>query len=334
MSNQSSDHPVRKIVWALDALLEDKSLVKKTETILAALTKNVKTEIEPVYILCPDDLAITTELTPPWIKSYKPNAEKALRSLVSKVKLDSIKESQVIVQTMPGIRRSVDSLIAHAKLKGADLIVVSTNARKGMPRFILGSFAETLLLHSEVPVFIINPSMTEPKKFNRILFPTDLEEASRTAFETILSLCKGLDAKITLFHKIPNPIEPVVASGAYLLGGAWVPVSTYFDQTTQARETEAKKWVDYAKSKGIKADCEIDQSTGSTVQAILKYAKKSDTQMIAMASRSGAVATALLGSISRQVVRQATCPVWIMHPKPIQQKKQKKPAGPSVSLFS
>jgi len=322
---------LKRIVWSIDALLGDRTLLKKTESALAALTDGSKIEIEPVYILSPDELAVSTNLTPPWVKQFRPAAEKALDDFVKKLKVKNLRKPQVIIQSQPGIRKSVDALVLHAKSSGADLIAVSTNARKGVSRLILGSFAETLLLHSAVPVFIVNPNSPETKKIKNVLFPTDLEASSRGLFEQITALCKTLEADLRIYHKIPNPVEPLVASGAYLLGGTWVPVNTYFDKTTELREKEAEKWVSEAKAKGVNAEYFVDSKPGSVSQAVLSDAKKHKIDLIAMASQSGSFASALLGSISRQIIRQAHCPIWILHPNAKVSKSGKKTKTTSKS---
>ena len=84
-------------------------------------------------------------------------------------------------------------------------------------------------------------------QIKKIFFPTDLEDKSLEVFEEAISLAKNLNAKLRIYHKIPNPVEPLVASGAYLLGGSWVPVSTYFDKTTEIREEKAQDWINHAK---------------------------------------------------------------------------------------
>ncbi len=37
--------------------------------------------------------------------------------------------------------------------------------------------------------------------------------------------------------------------------------------------------------------------------------------MIAMASQSGPILSHLIGSVTRQVIRQTPCPTWILHPR-------------------
>jgi len=49
---------------------------------------------------------------------------------------------------------SVDSIVAIAKSQGADLIVIGSHGRGGIARAILGSVAEGVLRHSDIPVLV------------------------------------------------------------------------------------------------------------------------------------------------------------------------------------
>src|SRR5450432_3863708 len=49
---------------------------------------------------------------------------------------------------------SVDSIVSIAKRQGADLIVIGSHGRGGIARAVLGSVAEGVLRHSDIPVLV------------------------------------------------------------------------------------------------------------------------------------------------------------------------------------
>jgi nucleotide-binding universal stress UspA family protein len=51
---------------------------------------------------------------------------------------------------------AADEIIEEGKKVGADLVVMSTRGRSGMRRWVLGSVAERVLRHSEIPVLLVN----------------------------------------------------------------------------------------------------------------------------------------------------------------------------------
>jgi nucleotide-binding universal stress UspA family protein len=61
------------------------------------------------------------------------------------------------------IGNPADAIVAAAKDLGADLIVMATNGRKGIPRAILGSVAEGVTRISKQPVLLLKPQTQVPR---------------------------------------------------------------------------------------------------------------------------------------------------------------------------
>jgi nucleotide-binding universal stress UspA family protein len=51
---------------------------------------------------------------------------------------------------------AADEIIEESKKVGADLVIMSTHGRSGIRRWVLGSVAERVLRHSEIPVLLVN----------------------------------------------------------------------------------------------------------------------------------------------------------------------------------
>lgn len=49
----------------------------------------------------------------------------------------------------------VDALLRHAKQIDADMLVLGTHGRSGLMHVLMGSFAQTLLRHSDIPVLVV-----------------------------------------------------------------------------------------------------------------------------------------------------------------------------------
>lgn len=305
---------IRKIIWAVDAF-ERRSLPHKNAiNALRIVSRKTGASILPVYVLSPAELNLSLEFTPPWIQQYQPAAKASLKELVQNSKLQNIEEPKVLVQNIATKRKSVDALTAYAKKQNADLIVVATHARRGVARFFLGSFAETLILNAQLPVLVVGPKLIAKREFKRVLFPTDLGPVSEKTLLRLLPLVKQMGARLTLFHSAPSPVEPVVQSSIYLLGGAWVPVHRYFLEELSARKKKLQALAQKIKAHGFRVDIDEDDTGDNISASILKVARNKKMDLVAMAGQSGAIASTLLGSITRQVVRHAGCPVWILHP--------------------
>ena len=55
-----------------------------------------------------------------------------------------------------GVNAAV-GILATAEQKAADLIVITTHGRGGLPRLILGSVADKVVRASHVPVLVVRP---------------------------------------------------------------------------------------------------------------------------------------------------------------------------------
>ncbi len=300
-----------KIIWAVDALEGEELERGPVIETLRNLQSGRQVAIEPVFVVSPDQLGIPVEMAAPWVKQYKEALQKALASKTEGVSLPHMIQPKLIVHSRPSQRGTVKALIAHAKLEGAEMIVVSSHSRQGLKRMVLGSFAETLLLLSPIPVVVVGAeARTRPNGLGSILFPTDFSESSLPVFQSAVALAKKLGSEIILHHAIPSPIEPAFQSGVYLLGGGWVPSSVFFKSHSFDQQKTAEKWLKIAQKQGVKASFELDPAAPSVVSSVLDVADKRKVGLIAMAAESGAVAAALIGSVTRKIVREASCPVW------------------------
>lgn len=307
---------MRKIIWAIDAVHEPGELHEQTVHALEALSRVTGTRIIPVYVLSPAQLDLSVEFSGSWLEHYKPAAQKVLESYIKSVRLKNLDAPTVIIQNRPSLRHAVEALDRFAVAAEAELIVLGTHGRKGAWRLLLGSFAETLLLRSTVPVLTIGPHSKPIADFNGILFPTDFSRTSKNMFKYIVEVTKDLKAKITLYHSVPNLIEPIFQSGVYLFGGAWIPVRNYFDEEVDQRKKHGDAWAKWATKQGVSTEFILDDRGGSISERILEVAARDEIGVIAMASRSGPVSSAMIGSVTRQVVRTAPCPVWVLHNVP------------------
>lgn len=113
-------------------------------------------EVTMVTVTEPWDAVIVGEVAmvlPP--ERYDETAEANARSILSKAK-DVADQAGVTVYTMHmKDRHAADGIIEAAKERGANLIVMASHGRRGLSRLVLGSEANEVVTHSEVPVLII-----------------------------------------------------------------------------------------------------------------------------------------------------------------------------------
>jgi nucleotide-binding universal stress UspA family protein len=212
---------------------------------------------------------------------------------------------------------SVDALVAFAREVGADAIVVTSQGASGLKRLALGSFTETLLLRSPVPVRVFGhgreviPSGGIDRP--RVLVPVDFSPPSKQVFQAVAAAAAARGAEVTLLHLIPRPAVLSVDPGLF---GTGVPFP--MDEYMQAQEECAKEWADQVVSNTQSplppTRIVIRQCPGAIAETILAVARDLGSTEIAMATSSGALAAVLLGGVARKVVRDAEIPVQVYGP--------------------
>lgn len=301
---------LQKIIWATNPL-EENALKNRSMQVLRDLSKKTGATIEPVYVLS-DGLLSVSLPKKDLVEQFKPISQIALQKMVDKGHLKRITKPMVLVSAPSSRADAVKALDRYARKQHADLILVNSHGRHGIKRALLGSFAETLTMYSKTPVVVAGPNTKHITKLDHILFPTDFSKESKRALEKVQQMAKKLHAKITIFHAVVNPIQPVVQSGAELLGGGFVWSQNSYERLYESHEKLVEAWAKLVRKKGIKVDTVVNMAGGGVIASVLQYAKKKKPGLIAMSSESGAISAALLGSIGRELAREAPCPVWYL----------------------
>lgn len=310
IETQTNGQTEKKIIWAVDPFAKDKTLQRSAAIAIKKLTKGSNAVIEPIYFLCTSIFADALVLPVDLVQQVRRDGQKELNRILSGTRLSGIRPLHIIPAPHLYLRAGVGRITHLAKKWGADLVVTSTHARKGLKHFALGSFAETLLLYSDVPLLFVNPQLKSISRSERVLFPTDFSEASKEAFLEVLKLAKSTKSKVVLFHKIDFPWPPTVN----LTLRAHPLYRKVFEEETQAKKKEAQNWLAIAKSENVQADMILEHKQQGSLSDLILAQSKKQFGIIAMAARRGPIQTAILGSTIRKVVRGSSLPVWVLHP--------------------
>lgn len=306
---------MKKVVWAIDAFqVSDDRVWKNAVKAARALARVGHVRLIPVYVTLPKPPATlhasyyfhaATEI--------HRDALAGLKEKVGKLKIEGVAEPEVLGAHDFTTSSEVTALSEYAaEEQEADLILIGTHGRKGVSRLFIGSFAESLLLQSKVPVLIVGGAAQFVGNFDHIMFPTDFGEEAERVFDYVLGLAEQLNARITIIHVVRQP--------------TFVPLSTATTKRSYGLLTELKQekaikrelgssFVRLAAERGITADVLVRTSRTSISDAIQRSAKALQVPLVAMAAHSGRLSAAFAGSTARQVVRASRCPVWLFHEK-------------------
>jgi len=154
------------------------------------------------------------------------------------------------------------------------------------------------------------------KSYSSILVPLDGSEYSKRALDEAIEISKRLDSEIKLLAAVSaSAARPagVVLSGAVRGKGATKSIDEYVKKALGEANGFMQECAAYCQNKGVKASYKV--VTENPAKAILDYAKRNNNDLIIMGSQGlrGIKKIQVLGSVSRQVLENASCPVVIVH---------------------
>ncbi len=303
-----------KVIWAVDGVGSSKKSLAVAMKGIRSFFSRKEAEIIPVYVLSSNPLAlgVLDDQLKTSLESYRVAAEKALSKTMKPFQAQ-VGQSRVVIEDGSFSRHSVDRLVATAQAEGASMILMSTHAAEGLERLFLGSFAETALLRSKIPLFFVNPKNLPAQKVKTILFPSNLSSSNEKHFKRVLGEARRLKAKVVLYQKLVLPVQPLLSAGSLLLGGVPVVMPLFAEEQATKADRRATAWVELGKADGVKVEWLLDRKPGTIKEGVLRAARAKKAQLIAMCSSSGVIEATLVGSVARQVVREARCPVWVVH---------------------
>jgi nucleotide-binding universal stress UspA family protein len=194
----------------------------------------------------------------------------------------------------------------------ADLLVIGSHGRSGFSHLLLGSVTEKVIRQAPCPTLVVprrapEVSADTPVHFRSILCPMDFSDGALRALEYAITLAEETDARLTLLHVIELPPELREH-----------PVSGDFDvdKVRAAAEAERLRRLRNLIPPEARIYCRAETAVreGAAYRGILKEAAERSADLIVMGVQGrGAIDLLVFGSNTARVVRQATCPVLIVH---------------------
>jgi nucleotide-binding universal stress UspA family protein len=231
------------------------------------------------------------------LKIENQHCDQAARMLASLV----VHEDQDDLDLHTSVRRgSIEhEILAAIRDERADMVVMGTHGRGLLGRWFIGSVAEAMLRKLPVPVMMVS-RLSRPPGFSRILFATDLSDASVTSFPAVLDFAKTMRSELVAFHAIERTM-PVYqeAEAAVVDLREQLIEKARSGLATLAREAERRQG---------RIETVFDE--GSAAELILKSAEKHIADLIVITIEDkGLLERALLGTTAERVIREAHAPV-------------------------
>ena len=189
------------------------------------------------------------------------------------------------------IGQPVPSILACAKDRNADLIVMGTNLRHGWRRALLGSVSEGVLHGSDCPVLTVaaRDAGAPPHAITHVLCPVNFTDVARQSVHVAARLAEAFGAKLTVVH---------VAEA---------------DEVVNVREEEARvrSWMPPA----LQEVCAFRELVvrGGPAERVLDCAEDAGADFLVVGAQHKLFRDAtVIGTTSERVIRFASCPVLVV----------------------
>jgi nucleotide-binding universal stress UspA family protein len=136
-----------------------------------------------------------------------------------------------------------------------------------------------------------------------VVVPMDFSDSSTAALAYAKQLADAFGASVHLLHVIPDPAAHPWAAEAY--SGSLSAILAELKADAQKNLEKALPAADRKRYRST-----LTTAVGAPFSEIIDYVKKHDVDLIVMGTHGrGALAHAILGSVTERVVRFAPCPV-------------------------
>jgi nucleotide-binding universal stress UspA family protein len=217
----------------------------------------------------------------------------------------------------------VDALCQEATDAHADLIVMTTHGRGALARAWLGSVADNVVRHAEVPVLLVRPreepvDLAGEALLGRVLIPLDGSPFAEQIIEPAVALAALMKAEVALVRVIKPMVIGPDDPWAVPIPEGERPVLESLPALHEEDRRKAQAYLDAAADRLRQRSLQVQTRVvvhDHAAAAILDDAKANGVDLIALETHGyKGIARLLVGSVADKVLRGASLPVLIQRP--------------------
>lgn len=222
-----------------------------------------------------------------------------------------------------------ETIIKYAEKHDADMIIISSHGRGGVPRWIMGSVANRMIQMTTKPILIIRPIEGEAPPplphFDCLLVALD---GSRNA-ESVLPFVRAstrFDSRVILLSVPEIPDE-------YRYGAVVEEIAQLRKQAVEAAEEYLKGVAYVLREDGIKVDLRVEGSRPA--KTIIRIAEEENVDVVMLTTHGqGEFDRLFMGSVADRVIQNTRSPVFIVpSSSPSPEKSRKLMAAQAEKVF-
>jgi nucleotide-binding universal stress UspA family protein len=208
---------------------------------------------------------------------------------------------------------AAESIVAHAKEVGSDLIVMASHGRTGASRFWLGSVADAVMRSADLPVLMVRgrssaaPDATKAP-FARLLVPLDGSAFAEQALPHAIALAKLGGADVHLL-RVEEPAESLRTSVWALAPQEADDLPDRLRRAGDDLEALVQRFASEWAPAKASAEARAGRRVGDTIAEV---AAERGTDLIAMTTHGRGASRMLVGSVADKVIRGTQCSVLLV----------------------
>jgi len=275
----------------------------------------------PIALRLGDDagatLALVAVLEDEWVQAGSWSADSLRAELEDYLegvarKLGELGSQRVTIAAADGpVARTLEN---YAAGEGVQSIVMSTHGRGAVNRAWLGSIADHVVRHVQIPVVLVRPvepvpeRLSEASPFRAILVPLDGSSRAERVLESVIRIAQPARSECRLLSVVPPPppfTTPYLPHAARELR-----------ESLECGRKEAEAYLlgvaERLREAGLAVTTKVEVGVRPAA-GILRAADDPTVDLVAVAThgRSG-VSRIMLGSVADKVVRGADLPVLVV----------------------
>ncbi len=187
------------------------------------------------------------ETIAPFLDSLDDAATDVLRRALHRVRSDGVVATASILDGGP-----ISSILGRERSRPFDALVMGTQGKHGLQRFLMGSVADSVLRGTSIPVFVVKPTVDVASiRFNRTLVAVDGSRTNSAAVEFALDFAANEKTGLIVCNvaapgaELATDLLEAVAARAQRRGTRCEAVAVRGDPGNQILATAAARDVDF-----------------------------------------------------------------------------------------
>jgi nucleotide-binding universal stress UspA family protein len=289
-----------KLIWAFNPFDVNRKLQQRAVATVKAIA-GPRDRLEAVYVASPFEVNLATAFDVPVMIRFSGYPKRLVETGLLKLGLRRARGTVITVESI-SLSDAARALASHAAQQHADLMLVASHARKGVPRLFLGSFAETLVHLSKTDLLVFHEDTRVWKRGPAVLlYAHDLSRGGDRGFEKALVHAKRWKSALHVIH-VPEPAYGIRFDDQ--------------DPRVDAYRRRVRKQIAGVESRLKRARIEgsvtLDPQWAPISELVLAHAKRVHADLVLVFAKSGPLAGFMGGSVTRQILRASAAPVLVL----------------------